>query len=184
MSSSVQVVALSSLAASVVMGPTGATAWVTSAAVGGPVQGATVWLFSTSYDVGYWSPLMRALPQLRAAAAHPVLASLFGHYGPRRGSPPPPQKPPVKAGKCTTDDGGVCTMPLVAADLSASYWPLVGVVALGSDALFIPSAGFFSSHSTPTYVGKLVVDSLLALPGSTVHVTGGVPSAALGCCPG
>ena len=46
---------MGSLAASVVLGPTGATAWVTSAAAGagGPVQGATVWLYSNPYSYYY-----------------------------------------------------------------------------------------------------------------------------------
>ena len=42
---------MGSLAASIVLGPTGATAWVTSAEVGGPVAGATVWIYAWAYNV-------------------------------------------------------------------------------------------------------------------------------------
>ena len=44
---------MGSIAASIVMGPSGAIAWVTraSAGSGGPVKGATVWLYASFYPV-------------------------------------------------------------------------------------------------------------------------------------
>ena len=56
---------------------------------------------------------------------------------------------------------------------SLGYSSLVGVVSHSTGIAVIPSVGSFSPPSSAAYLGKLVVDSLLALPGNTVHLSGG-----------
>ena len=48
-----------------------------------------------------------------------------------------------------------------------------GVVSRGSDSVVIPSVGYWSPQTlSSSYLGSLVVDSLLILPGNTVHLSG------------
>ena len=64
---------MGSLAASIVLGPTGATAWVTSATTGGPVAGATVWIYASVYNVS----LSQTMTVLQAALTPRTLMKPF-----------------------------------------------------------------------------------------------------------
>ena len=75
------------------------------------------------------------------------------------------------AGKCSTDVNGVCFLPLTSS-LSQSSMSLTAVVSKGKDVAVVPVSSFFSAPSTPSYIGAVVVDSLLVIPGNAVHVSG------------
>jgi len=50
---------------------------------------------------------------------------------------------------------------------------MTGVVSQGKDVVVIPDVGYFRPQTPSSSIkGSLVVDSLLVLPGNTVHLSG------------
>ena len=77
--------------------------------------------------------------------------------------------PPAIVSQCVTDSNGSCFVSLSS---SQAPFQMSAVVTFQSQALVLPSAGYWSPPQDPSsYIGKLVVDRLLARRGETLFFT-------------
>ncbi|KAF8068259.1 hypothetical protein HT031_001946 [Scenedesmus sp. PABB004] len=85
--------------------------------------------------------------------------------------------PPLPGPTCTTGAGGACTVDTKALLTSGTYGTLTALVeAPGHGPLVVwafSTPSYYEDESLQyPYVGQLVVDRLLVMPGDTLHVTG------------
>lgn len=144
-----------------------------------------LWLCSTgmvaAHQVAEYSVLLLAAVSLGTKITHYITTT--------QGQTTPVQKakvslfqypygePPVAGPVCTTDTNGTCTVDLKQLVSGSSYGQLAAVVeAAGHGPLVIWSiqtpSSYEDSSLSYSYVGDLVVDRVIVMPGDKLHVTG------------